>query len=100
MIYTTEAGQTIIDVAIEYYGCYEGVFLILEDNPTLVLGDKLNASQKIVLRDAVPTLTDNNVTIAQYFATKNIKVNSGDKPLTTTGNNYVEPGYVETGYVN
>lgn len=99
MIYTTESGQTIIDIAIEKYGCYEGVFIILQDNPTLFLGCNLKPLQRVLLRDDVPVFTDNNIAIAQYFADKNIKVNSGFKPATNpSGGDFNDNDFTTSDY--
>lgn len=89
-------GQTSIDVAIQEYGCYEGLFLLLEDNPNVSLGGDLIYGTLINIRDEVPELTANNRTIVAEL--KNKIVVSG-KLLQEGSNSYVEDGYVEDGYV-
>jgi hypothetical protein len=69
-------GQTIYDIAIKEYGGYEGVFILLEDN-SLDLTTVLTAGDKILVRNVVPELTDNNVLIADYFKANRLNPNSG-----------------------
>lgn len=69
-------GQTIYDIAIKEYGCFEGVFVVCEDNG-LSLVSELIPGQTILIREPVPELTDTNVQIASYFAVNKVGVNSG-----------------------
>lgn len=46
--------QSVSDLAIQYYGSIEGVFLILEDNPRVTsVNDRLQAGQEILIRSAL-----------------------------------------------
>lgn len=38
-------GQTIFDIALQYYGAAEGVIKLIEDNPTLSLTSELESGQ-------------------------------------------------------
>jgi len=59
-------GQTIFDVAIQFYGSIDGVFLLFNDNPQLNgLDTILNASQKLKIKSE-PI----NAEVVNYF-TKN-----------------------------
>lgn len=73
---TVHSGQTLVDIAIQEYGCFEGVFLLAEDNaisPT----KKMNAGDVLMVRDEVPALTDSNQAVARDNKANGIKVNSG-----------------------
>lgn len=85
MIIKAHQGQTIYDLAATYYGCFEGVFLILEDNPTFGLDTELVTGQSINIRDEVPRLNDSNQNIAMAFKTQNFKVNSTYVPEPIEG---------------
>ncbi len=44
--------QTIADIALQEYGDVEGVFFIVEDNPTLLgITDNLHPGEEIQIRD-------------------------------------------------
>jgi hypothetical protein len=46
--------QSLVDIAVQYYGSVSGVFLLLEDNKELMsINDKLLPGQKIFVRDAL-----------------------------------------------
>lgn len=74
-IFATE-GETIYDIAVREYGCYEGVFLLCSDNGFGIVTE-LTAGEAILIRDVVPELTDDNVQVAAYFNANNIKPNAG-----------------------
>lgn len=49
---TVETGQTIFDLAIQYYGAVEGVEFLIQDNPIyldgyLITGQKLNIRNEV-----------------------------------------------------
>lgn len=91
-----QEGQTLIDIAIETYGCYEGVFLIMEDN-NLTFDSILSGGDVLKIRDITPTLnTDNKEVIKQYSTTKT-NINSG---LIFIPDPYVTSSYVDDNYVN
>jgi hypothetical protein len=76
----TISGQSLIDVALQEYGAYEGVFIILKDNPNLenTMGVNLVPGTSINIRQEVPELNVNNKSIAQQFATDLVEVATGD----------------------
>ena len=76
MILTATYGQTLIDIAIQHYGCYEGLFEILKLNPHMGLSYEVAAGEEVLVHDEVPELTNNNVAIAAHFALNNVRVNS------------------------
>ena len=78
-------GQTIYDIAIQEYGCFEAVFLLLEDNVGLTLDTELINKQQLNIRNEVPELTETNKQIVEIFKQKNIKPNSGYQPDLTQG---------------
>ena len=69
-------GQTIYDIAIQEYGCYEGVFQIMKDNEGFGLSTELVAGQSVNIQDTVPELTVDNQAIAQQFKVNNTRINS------------------------
>ena len=75
MIIRATQGQTIYDLAIKHYGCYEGVFVLMEDN-NLSLTSELIAGQNIIIRDVIPELNDTNIAVALYYKTNGLSVNS------------------------
>ncbi|MCO5253354.1 MAG: LysM peptidoglycan-binding domain-containing protein [Bacteroidetes bacterium] len=56
---TTGNGQQLEDIAIQEYGCEEGVITLLADN-RLSMDDLLYPGQKLKVREEVPELTGNN----------------------------------------
>lgn len=79
----TGIGQSLINIAVQEYGCYEGVFLLLDDNPTIVssLSHVFAPGTSVVIQNPVPQLTDNNVMVAAKLQNKGVKV-SGNHPPT------------------
>jgi hypothetical protein len=76
MIIKVSQGQTIYDIASTYYGCYEGVFTLMKDNPNISMISELRAGQSLIIADEVPKLNDENQNIAQYFSNNRFKINS------------------------
>lgn len=76
-------GQTIYDIAIKEYGCFEGVFLVCEDNG-FTLTTELVPMQDILIREEVPEYTDSNTQIVDYFKANGLKPNS-NYPLQLEG---------------
>lgn len=68
-------GQTLIDIAIQEYGCYEGVMLLLKDN-AIRIADDLNAGLVLMVRDEVPELNAINRAVAAFYKANGIKVNT------------------------
>lgn len=98
-IITATYGQTLMDIAVQEYGCYEGVTLLMQDND-LALTANLVAGQELLIRDAVPELTATNQAVAQYNRLNGISVNSGNDAASSSNNGYVTEGYVTDGYVS
>lgn len=73
---TATEGQTIQDLAIQVYGCYEGIIPFCADNNLSVTGE-ITPGQQFAVRDEVPELTTNNKAIAAHFAANKIIGNSG-----------------------
>ena len=54
--FQVQAGQSLTDIALQLYGSVDGVFLLLDDNPSLgSLTPILEAGQKLKIR---PELVD------------------------------------------
>lgn len=97
--YSVRYGQNLLDVAIHVYGAYHGVFLLLEDNPSLeAIETALQAGQKLAIRSETPRLTERNLDFVSYFNRNAIVVNSGRKVAPQSGQGYYEEGYLEAGY--
>jgi hypothetical protein len=91
-------GQTIVDVAVQEYGCYEGVLNILEDNTFLALEDGFYAGLEIYIRDEVEAINEKN---KQYQAQLVIK--HGQVVTGIVGKQfglYVFDGYWGDGYTD
>lgn len=97
MVIKAEEGQTIFDLALRHYGCFEGFELICQDN-NLTVNSELVPGQSIQIRDEVPKLNDTNQSNVIEFENKGIIINSGYDLLLSS--EYVKPEYVKTGYVN
>ncbi len=96
MIVKAEDSQTLFDLALFYYGGFEGVFLLMEDND-LAIDTELTPGQELIIRDVVPVLNDyNQALVLQQVGKKTF--NSGYEKELIAGD-YVAPGYVGTGYV-
>lgn len=102
---TVQGGQSLIDIAMQQYGCYEGVMLLLQDN-----ADRLTAidnvpdpGMQLNIRTEVPKLNNANKGIAQAFALQRTAVvSSPDVPTITLQSQlglYVDTGYVDEGYL-
>lgn len=92
-------GQTLIDVAIQRYGAYGGVLLLLEDNPLVErIESPLQPGTTLLYRDAVPVLTNRNRDFARQFELNKTVVNCGRKVLPDEGLGYYVDGYIEEGY--
>lgn len=99
MLVKSIEGQTIYDIALQQYGCFEGVFLILEDNPTINLNTVLQPNTEIKIKDILPELNANNKRIVQVYNQQNVQPNSS-YIVAANGNGYVNEGYVNDNYVN
>ena len=76
-------GQTIFDIAIQEYGCYEGVTVLCQDN-VLSLSSELVAGQVLLIQITVPDFSNGNMQVVNYLVANGIKPNSGyQKPIIT-----------------
>lgn len=98
-VHTVTYGQTLIDIAVQRYGAYSGVFLLLQDNPALErIEAPLQPGVKLQYRDQVPQLTNRNRDFARQFDLNKVTVNNGRKVLPDEGLGYYVEGYIEEGY--
>lgn len=96
--YTVQYGQSLWDIAIQEYGHIDGIFLLVKDNLQLSVTSVPAVGSKVLLRNEVPELSDNNQRIVAEFKRNNITVAS-NAPATATLSRYVLQGYVVSGYV-
>jgi hypothetical protein len=75
MIIKVLSGQTLIDIALQQYGCYEGIAILCQDNG-LSFTSEIKAGDTLIIRDAMPELTDTNIKIAAYYAANKVQVNN------------------------
>lgn len=68
--------QSVVDVALQEYGCYEGSFLIMEDNAALDLSlhSVLIPGVKLLIRTPVPRITATNQGIMELYTAKKTQV--------------------------
>lgn len=89
-------GQSAIDIAIQHYGAFEGVFWLMEDNPIIESIETVPApGTKLQIR-VNEVLNRNNIAVAEHFASYNMQINTGNLESTT---GYVQDDYVENEYV-
>lgn len=107
--------QSVIDLGVQEYGCYDGAFEIMKDNPALDLSlhSLLTPGVKVLIQVPVPRLTDTNQGVMESYTEKGIQVVGGgfnafdeeDEPTITevvipkTFQPYVTGGYWIPGYV-
>lgn len=77
-------GQSLIDFAIEKYGCYEGLTLLLMDNPDLVsaVSAILPPGTELKYRDPAPALTETNASVVAAYVANAISVACNCPDLT------------------
>lgn len=90
---TVKEGQTLEDIALRYYGCFEGVIILMEDND-LALDSPLYVGRELQIRDEVPALTPTNKKVVEEFERKEFDPNSG----VTNDDNPAFP-FVELGVI-
>lgn len=66
-------------MAMQEYGCYEGAFDIMQDNPALGLSlhSMLPVGVKVLIKDVAPKFTDNNLQILEDYEQSNVAVVGG-----------------------
>lgn len=92
--------QCVIDLAIQEYGCYEGVWLLLKDNPAKLLGvsDVPAAGMQLLIRNPVPRLTDTNLEVVNAYKELKHTVVSGAEAVENDNLLYWEKDYAENEY--
>lgn len=71
-------GQTLSDIAIQYYGCIESIFQLAADNPFISAFEQiLKPGTKLQIQDVVPVFNKQNVALAAQFALKKYEVSTG-----------------------
>ncbi|MEM7372829.1 MAG: Ig-like domain-containing protein [Bacteroidota bacterium] len=73
----TSQGQTLLDIAIQYYGSIEGIWSILQLNPDLHLGLLLVPGTEVIVDSTLPV----NRNISNFFANYDIDVIGGQVVL-------------------
>ncbi len=74
-----EANQSLFDLSLQEYGSIEGVFFILEVNPTLNINSSLVAGDIILIPQRAPL----NKKVVDYYNSLNIKSFSGSYSFAT-----------------
>ena len=96
------ARQSLVDFAMQVYGCYDGVFLLLQDNPAILNGisDVPQPGMALKVRTPVPMINSTNQLVATYYASKGTMVimdavDAGNAPTPApVFKPYVVPGYI------
>jgi phage tail protein X len=71
-------GQTLSDIAIQYYGCIEGIIQLIQDNPNIGAFEQiLKPGTKLQIQDNVPVFNTQNVKMAAFFSTNSLEVSTG-----------------------
>lgn len=92
-IYTI-SGQTLVDIAIQEYGQYEGVFTLANDNDVVTSVDQVFVpGTKLQVR-----ITEGNIT-SKEFELNNKSINSGFTPPEAESLEYVDDDYFDEDYV-
>lgn len=73
MIYLVREKQNLLDIAMQLYGDLDGVWKLLDDNPSIGLDSELATAQELVVDPAHSV----NPQIQNYFKTRNLKVVTG-----------------------
>jgi hypothetical protein len=68
--------QSVVDIALQEYGCYEGAFLIMQDNAALDLSlhSILIPGVKVLIQTPVPRITADNQGIMELYTQKKTQV--------------------------
>jgi hypothetical protein len=89
-------GQTLADIAIKEYGCYEGISLLLNDNSGLSVDVDLVPGTLLKVNEVVPELTSNNIVIANLFKKQQVNPNSGY--LITNNNGFYNNSFYNNSF--
>lgn len=91
-----KSGQTLIDIALQEYGCTEGLVMLLDDN-SLSMDSEAYPGQELFIRE-LPEITKDNKLIQQGLIEISVIPNSQIlNPVPEP--HYVQDGYVQDGYV-
>lgn len=63
-------GQTLMDIALQEYGCIEGLFEIIKLNTAMHLSYELTAAEAVIIDDVIPKLTTTNLQILKQLQTQ------------------------------
>jgi hypothetical protein len=87
-------GQSLINIAVQEYGCYEGLFDLIEDNESKLvnIAQVLQSGVELLIRVPVPEYTANNRVVAEALARDKVIVSS---QLTATDVPLLEAVYAE-----
>lgn len=91
---TVKEGQTLEDIAIQYYGCFEGVITLMQDND-LALDSPLYVGRALEIQDEVPALTPTNKKVVEAFERKGYSPNSGVNNDSNPAFPFMEVGVIE-----
>lgn len=74
-------GQSLQDIAIQEYGCYDAVFELYYDNEDVLefLNEMPAPGTPLKIRSNVPNITSDNQSFAKYFSEKGRVVTCGLK---------------------
>lgn len=95
--------QSIIDIAVQEYGCYEGVFILLSDNSDRLLAiDEIPLpGTKLNIRQTVPNINPANTTVVAEYRKSDHRVISqsiGEAYILETISDYVTTDYMDITY--
>ena len=84
-----QPNQSLIDFAMETYGCYEGLLILLVDNMDVLQAatQEMPSGTELRVRSELPALNDTNLTVVAQYIAKGISVATGgtnSEPVITT----------------
>jgi hypothetical protein len=91
-------GQNITDIAIQEYGCYEGIAILMEDNPQQMdagFNSVTDPGTQLLIRNAIPDLNGRNQQIGKYLSTLGSIATNVVEQLS-----YIESDYIERDYIS
>lgn len=97
--------QSIIDIAMQEYGCYEGVFAILEDNADRIMAiDEVPLpGMKLNIRNIMPEFNSSNRAIVSEYKrlSHNVIGNGNGTPyIAEVVSGYVAVDYIAPSYIS
>ncbi len=94
---TVSLGQTLTDIALQEYGCVEGLIDLMKLNPDLEINGKLIPGTDVNLPDVVPVLTPSNIANLNEIKRSFKRANTGTGDVLVS--EYYEPGYIDPDYI-